>query len=354
MMCLRGMTVGVGSRRPRPCGIRSSECGIGHVRFPFRIPTPLAPLLIALCFFGDADAFAETVNRIVAVVNDDIITQADVAIRMRTILLEQRITDPTKAEQVALEQVALRTLIEQRLMLQEAKRLEVTVPSDEVAERLDLFRARFDSDEAFEAWLTEAQVSEEQLKEKLRDQLMVQRVIDGRVRATIMVSPQEVARDVAANPDSAPAPGDRVRASHLLVRVNDSRSEAQARDRVEGLHRQLKGGADFAELAKRYSEDPHAEQGGMMGWVAKGELLPELDAALFSLEPGVLSDPIRTRLGFHLVRVEERQAASKLSVTDANQAVFERLYQQKFEQALGRWLNGLKRRAYIEMLRAEG
>jgi parvulin-like peptidyl-prolyl isomerase len=88
-----------------------------------------------------------------------------------------------------------------------------------------------------------------------------------------------------------------------------------------------------------------------MEWVAQGELLPELDAALFSLPVGTVSEPIQTRLGFHLVKIEERRTASDLSPTDANRAVFQQLYQQKFEAAMRYWLSELQRHAYIEIPR---
>ena len=85
-----------------------------------------------------------------------------------------------------------------------------------------------------------------------------------------------------------------------------------------------------------------------MGWVAQGELLPQLDNALFSLPVSAVSEPFQTRLGFHLVKIEERGTASDLAPTDANRAIFQQLYQQKFEAAMKRWLSELKRRAYIE------
>jgi len=167
------------------------------------------------------------------------------------------------------------------------------------------------------------------------------------------VSPQEVAREIGVHPELA-KPGDRARVSHILVRVSETRSAEQARALVEQLHGRLTSGAAFADLARRHSEDSHAEAGGAMGWVAQGELLPELDAVLFSLPIGEVSGPIQTRLGFHLVTVEERRAASSLSVTEANHAVYQQLYQKKFQQAFSRWLDGLLRRAYIEIVTPQG
>ncbi len=86
-----------------------------------------------------------------------------------------------------------------------------------------------------------------------------------------------------------------------------------------------------------------------MGWVAQGELLPELDTALFGLTVGDTSAPIQTRLGFHLVKVEERRPASSLSLTEANRSVYQQLYQQKFQVAFAQWLGELKKKAYIEI-----
>jgi peptidyl-prolyl cis-trans isomerase SurA len=111
-------------------------------------------------------------------------------------------------------------------------------------------------------------------------------------------------------------------------------------------------GADFAELAKAHSEDAYRRSGGAMDWMAQGELLPELDQALFTLRPGELSEPIRSSLGFHLLRVEERRSAASLSVLEANRAVYHELYQQKFEEVLHQWLTDLIRQAYIRVVEA--
>ena len=116
---------------------------------------------------------------------------------------------------------------------------------------------------------------------------------------------------------------------------------------IDDHRRQVVIGADVSALAARYSEDPSAADGGRMDWVASGELLPELDQALFGLPVGSLSEPIQTRLGFHLLKVEERRPSSELSVTEANRTVTLQLYQQKFEAAMKRWLDELKQNAYI-------
>jgi parvulin-like peptidyl-prolyl isomerase len=200
--------------------------------------------------------------------------------------------------------------------------------------------------------LQEAGLSEEQLKQKIREQLLAQKVIDREVRSAIVVSPYELTTLTGSTPTGL-NPGEEVRASHLLVRVTDKRSEEEASALISQLYKRLLRGEDFAALARRYSEDPHAQDGGMMGWVHQGQLLPELDQALFRLEPGGLSDPIRTRLGFHLVKVIERRSLSDPEAAEVRQHLEQQLYQTKFADALSTWLGELQARAYIQILNGE-
>ena len=314
-------------------------------------PSPLAPLFLLLCLLGGMFASAETANRIIAIVNDDVITEADVTASMKSLLEEGNPGDLPDDHAAQMQQAVLSRLIEQRLLLQEAKRVGVTLSSEEVMERLDEIRARVGSEELFRRSLSEAGLSEEQLKERLREQLLVQKLIDAKIRSTIMVSPGEIASQLQAHPEEA-KPGDRVRASHILIRVAEQRSIEQARALIEEIRQKLVGGASFADLAKQYSEDPQADEGGDMGWVAQGQLLPELDAELFRLKPGEVSGPIQTRLGFHLLKLEERRTAASLSMLEANRAIYEQLFQQKFQAAMKRWLAELKRKAYIDIVHA--
>lgn len=294
-------------------------------------------------------AWAGTVNRIVAVVNDEVITEADVASHVAALREESEASALDDAGFGEMHRVVLRRLIEQRLLRQEAKRSGIVVASDEVLARFEEFRRRFDIEDMFQEFMAASGLSPEQIKEKIRDQLMVDRLIDTKIRSTIKVSPQEVARELDLHPELVKT-GDRIRASHLLIRVNESRSEEDARTLITHIRDQLARGEEFAGLAQRYSEDPQREEGGAMGWVAPGELMPELDLALFRLAPGELSEPVQTKLGFHLVRAEERRTASDLSVMEANAAVYQQLYQRKFQPAVTRWLTELKRHAYIEIV----
>lgn len=294
-------------------------------------------------------ASPETINRMLAVVNEDVITEADVAAQMHTLLADAREEPADEAQAGAMRQAILRRLIEQRLLLQEAKRSGIIVGSDEVLDRLEDIRGQFDSEDAFRNGLEESGMSEEQLKAQIREALLVQRWVDERVRSTITVSPQEVAEERATPPELPPS-GEQVRLRHLLIRVREGRFEEEAKRLADDAHRRLREGMSFAELAQRYSEDAHQQDGGDMGWVTQGELLPELQAAVHALKVGESSAPIRTKLGFHLVVVEERRAGTALAEAEVVQAIQQRLYQRKFQEAMARRLDELKRKAYIHLL----
>lgn len=306
-------------------------------------------LAIGITLLVAADARAQTVNRIVAVVNNEVITESDVNVHVHAMLESQGSDHAGSPDPGQMSGMVLQRLIDQRLLLQEAKKENLTIERAQVMERLEEARSRAGSDEEFRRSLEEAHLTEEQLKEQIQDQLLIAKLIDEQVRSTITISPQEVAGELASHPELVKS-GDRVRALHLLLRVGDQRTEEEANALIEDIVRRLDAGADFAALSKRYSEDPERSEGGDMGWVAQGELLPELDQALFGLKAGERSAPIRTKLGFHLVKVLERKAAASLPLVEANHAVYQRIYQRRFQEALAVWLAKLKDQAYIEIV----
>ena len=295
-------------------------------------------------------AIAQTANRIVAVVNDEIITEADVVAQMSALLDHGGLPKPADEDQAGqMRGAVLRRLLEERLILQEAKRLGVTVTSDEVVDELRELRRELGSRAAYERMLQEAGLSEERLKMKVREQLIVQKAVDQEVRLTIVISPADVAEAAGRRPEELVS-GDEVRAAHLLIRVTDSRSAAEAQHLAHQLYARALQGESFEQLARTYSEDGHGESGGMLGWVRQGQLLPELDQVLFSLDVDQVSSPIQTRLGFHLVKVMERRSRSVSDAASARQQLQRRLYQEAFLKRLTEWLDRLAEDAYIVIL----
>ena len=314
----------------------------------------LSYLAVAMTLWGGIAVWAGesvTSDRIVAIVNDDVVTESDVAAFTNKLLqqAEDRKRPVPSQDQQQLRQAVLEQLIEEQLILQEAKRRDLKASFEDVEKRLEEIRSQFAGRQDYEAMLAESHLTEEQLKTKLREQPVVQRAIDYQIRPKIRVSPAEVAR-ASSQVAAADSPGEEVEALHLLIRVTESRPAAEAKGLAEQLHQRLLNGDDFEQLARNYSEEPHAEDGGRMGWVSRGELLPELDAVLFQLQPGQVSESIQTKLGFHLLKVMQRRTVSDRDVADAQRKVEGRIYQEKFSQALAQWLHELKERAYIHVV----
>ena len=291
-------------------------------------------------------AWAETSNRILAIVNEDIITEADVASQLNAMLEDEEVAKHLPDDRMMVRDQLLERLIEEKLILQEAKRLNLTVNASEVEERLAEIRSKFDGP-AYTQMLEQAQWTEDQLKDKLRQQILAQKTVDQQVRSKIVVRPSEVPPAAAAPVADAPG-AERVKVIHLLIRVKEDRTRDQAEALAHQVDEKIRQGADIGELAKQYSEDGHGEDGGLLGWVHKGELLPELDQAMFTLKPGECSGPIATRLGFHLVKVLERGEDSPAELAKAQDQREYQVYQQKFNQALRAWLDKLKDHAYIQ------
>ena len=281
-------------------------------------------------------------NALVAIVNDEAVTQLD----LEAALFDQSGSDLVKQSQDERTRAGLQQLIEERLILQAAKQAKVTVDDKLVEDRLAVAARRFHSEDEFEKALVSEGLTRGMLRKRYRDQLMMQKVIEQDVRSKIVVTPSEISRYYEQHPEemsSAP----RVRARHILVRVTPERSEAEALSTVEGLRRNIANGTSFADAAKESSEGPEAAQGGDLGWVVPGHLRPELDNVLFQMAEGIVSEPIRSSIGYHLLVVEERDAVRTWAFEEVEASIREKLLRQKFEKRLAQWLADLRAKAYV-------
>lgn len=146
----------------------------------------------------------------------------------------------------------------------------------------------------------------------------------------------------------AAAPVTQTRARHILVKTSEVVSEADARRRLAGLRERIAGGADFAQLARLNSEDGTAARGGELGWIHAGDTVPEFERAMGALNPGELSEPVRTPFGFHLIQVLERRTADVSAERQRLQAR-QVLRERRAEEAFQEWLRQLRDRTYVEL-----
>lgn len=145
----------------------------------------------------------------------------------------------------------------------------------------------------------------------------------------------------------APQTVTQTRARHILVRINDSVSASEARQKINQIKRRIDDGADFAEVAKTSSDDATASKGGDLGWVYPGDTVPEFQRAMDALDPGKVGEPLETPFGWHIIQVQERKTAEVSS--ERNRAAARlAIRQRKADENYQEWLRQLRDRAYVE------
>ncbi|MDN5753324.1 MAG: peptidylprolyl isomerase, partial [Nitrosospira sp.] len=146
---------------------------------------------------------------------------------------------------------------------------------------------------------------------------------------------------------------DQIHARHILIKVNEMVSEADARRRITDLKERLDNGGKFEELAKLHSNDGSAAAGGDLGWVSPGDTVPEFEQAMNVLRDGESSAPVQSPFGWHLIQVLERRSQD-MTKERKRQSARQAIRARKGEAAFQDWLQRLRDRAYVEYRLEEG
>ncbi len=309
-------------------------------------------IIISIVFFMlGALAQAATINKFVAVVNDEVITQQDVD-QLLSVLYAQY-SQEYKGDELLqkMEQVKkdiLNQIIEDKLVLSRAKELGIKITESEINERLDYIKKGFPSEEEFYKTLETQGVTIANLKDRYRDQIMMKKLVDHEVKSRISVLPSETS-DYYEKHRSQFREGDKYRVKNILVKAKDAVSFELAKVEIDNVYNKLKEGGNFNDLAMQYSQGPNAEKGGDMGYIEKGQMLEALDNAIFKLKSGEFSEPVKSEIGYHLFKVEDIKYGKQVSLEDAQKDIQMILFQDKFKARVNEWLSGLKKKAYISI-----
>lgn len=305
-------------------------------------------LFILIYFLTVNLSLAELANKILAVVNDEVITYQELKDVLLPLYAQYQATYKGKELEEMMaeaERDMLNQLIEDRLILQEARKQNIVVNDDEVQEKIGKLKQQFSSPEEFTAVIKQQNINLKKLEELYREQLMIKELINRQVRLRVVVDPQQVTDYYHLHLQDFKDP-ESVRVSNILVRTRD-RLDSEAKVQAKEILKLLKEGADFSQLAQEHSQGPGAADGGDMGFVFKGQLLPEIDQEIFKLNPGQTSDLVKSDLGYHIFRVEEKRAEEIKLLDTVKAQIHEILFKQKFEEIFSEWMGKLKKHAYI-------
>jgi peptidyl-prolyl cis-trans isomerase SurA len=251
-----------------------------------------------------------TVDRIIAVVNDEIITQKELAARVDFALrqLRQQGTPPPPRD--VIERQLLERLIGDRVQMQHARNIGMRVDDAELDKALE----RIATDNKLSlaqmrGTLERDGVPFEKFREDIRSEITLARLREREVAQKIVITESEIDNFIQSQ-QAQPGRSDEFNVSHILVSVPESASPEQLqtrRARAEEALAQIRGGADFRQIAAAFSDAPEALQGGLLGW-RESERLPTLFLeALRALQAGQLTDLLRSPNGFHILRLNERR-----------------------------------------------
>ena len=314
-----------------------------------RIPWQSAFLM--LCCLGLSIAqFAGPVRgqdafRPAAVVNDEVISVLDLAMRVRLAIVGAGVQDSQEVRRRLTPQV-LRGLIDERLQLQEAQRLDISVSDDDVARALEQIAGQNNMSEGqFLSMLRNRGIIPTTLIDQIRAQIAWQTVVRRRLRPTISISEEEV-QEVADRLTSRQGSLER-RVAEIFVAVESATQEEEALANANRLLEQLRGGANFAGLARQFSQSGTANLGGDRGWIRDGELPEELNRALTQMGPGEISPPIRTVSGFHILLLRDMRKNEGQEVDRAR--IQQNLTDQRVNQLAQRSMQELRRTANVDV-----
>ena len=240
-------------------------------------------------------------------------------------------------------------LIAEELLYQAALRQSLTVSEQSVASQFQQIRAQFDTAERWQEALEANDTSESELREQIRRNDLIQQLMMTALADTAEVTEAEVRRFYDENPQFFDQ-GEQIAARHIIVSTQGMTSDeeiAAARGRMEDIRRQIVEGGDFAELAREYSEDGSAAQGGDLGSFGRGMMVPEFEAVAFALEPGEISEVVRTQFGFHVVEVTEKLDSGLIPIDQVSGSIRQYLGQQRQADAIEDYVDQLRDEATI-------
>ncbi len=262
----------------------------------------------------------------------------------------QAITSPETFKRA--RRAVIDMLVNRELLWQDAESRNFVVGKEEVERTVAQIKSTFPSEEAFRASLSQGGYSGDEYEAFLKKELSIRKMVDAEIADSISISDEEAHDYYADNPDQFVMP-EQVRARHILIKV-DLRSSQNARDeakeKIETILEEAKGGADFAELAEKYSEGPSAPQGGDLGFFSREQMVKPFSDAAFSLEPGGTSGIVQTIYGYHIIRVEERKEPYTLAEKDVQGQIREFLRSEKVREGVQNRVETLREEGKIDIL----
>ncbi|MGZ5958815.1 MAG: peptidylprolyl isomerase [Myxococcaceae bacterium] len=317
---------------------RSSQAGLAGALL-------LLPLLVR----------AELVDRVAAVVNNDIITLSELQKRaapeITRVAQESSGTERSQKQSLVMKK-ALDAMIDEKLVDSELRELKVSISDKEVDAAVEEVKKSYNlTDEQLSLAVAKEGLTLTEYREQMRKQIARYKLINEKVRKNIKVSEADVKSEYDRMMRSEGEDYE-VHIRHILIAVSRSAPQPQveeARRKATAIAAEARQpGVDFAELAKKRSEGSSSSDGGDLGFFKRGTMVPEFEKVAFSLKTGEVSDPVRTQFGWHVLKLEEIRKLGMKPLAEVRPEIEERLRRQQAERLTTQYMETLRNAAVVE------
>ncbi|MBI4848696.1 MAG: peptidylprolyl isomerase [Nitrospirae bacterium] len=313
--------------------------------------TSISSILIVTLFISQSSYGSVLLDRIVAVVNDEVITWSELrnAIALDGKTLLEKVPEGQREEAMrGLEKEFLSNLIDMKLQVQEARRNGLDVGGPEITNAIDEIKKKYSlTEETLMRSLEAEGMTPGDYKARLGEQILLSKVVHFEVKANIVISDREIEEYYNANKGAFEGREKfRIRQIFFASARDDSRKTAVGARAYEVMQR-INNGEDFSKLAGEYSEDPSKQFGGDLGYITKGSVLKEVEDMAAALKTGEVSKPFWSSAGLHIIKLEDSiKGEGPDKVKDR---IKEILFEKAFDTKYREWKAGLKEKAYIEI-----
>jgi len=297
---------------------------------------------------GQAEETSNKENsKVLAMVGDEEITASEVdeiVDQQKNMMARQGRPISPQMEQMLRKRV-LDDMINNELISQEAERQGINPTEEETGEIYDQEVQRAGGEANLENALGQAGMSTDEFRERIKLWLTIKKLKEKVTSEVSAITEEEARKFYEENKQMFTKP-ETVHAYHILLKLDENASgeeEQKIREKIQKIYNEaVQKGADFQELARKYSEGPSAARGGDLGTFGRGRMVPEFEKAAFSLKEGEISKPVRTKFGYHIIKVTEKQEAKTPEFDEVKDTLLKVLTERKINQVFSDFIDKLR------------
>ncbi len=312
-------------------------------------------MVAILCLMLPAAPRADFEDRIVAVVNNDVVTLSELDEETQSLMKRIESVPPGADRQTIVTETrkaALNKLINDLLIEQEAGRLGITATDDDVEKTVrNILKDRNMSLEELKEGISREGGTLEEYAREVRQYLLKMKIMSKEIKPKIAVGEKEIGEYYRKHLDQYEGKA-AVRISQILFilpKGSDDQRKGELKSQAVMVREKLQAGEPFELMTSRYSQGPAAKSGGDLGFVERNMMFPAVDEAAFRLEVGEFSEVVESPIGFHIIMVTDRRGAGVKPINEVRQEIRDTIQNEKMEKRFIEWIEELKERSHIDI-----